>query len=127
MAYIYYNPNPLHKNIGDCTIRALTKALGKDWDEVYAGVSAVGYRLKDMPSANHIWGAYLRLHGFNRYIVDDNGKDIYTVEDFCKDNPDGVFILAIQGHVVCVCHGNYYDSWNSGHEIPLYYWKRGQQ
>lgn len=122
--YIPYNPNPTRGNVGDCTVRAISKALNQEWETTYAGLTAYGFMLCDMPSANHVWGAYLRRNGFKRYIVDDNGQDIYTVDDFCRDNPSGVYVLAIPGHVVCVVDGNYYDSWDSGGEIPQYYWAR---
>ena len=122
--YRYFNPNPRGSNVGDCTVRALCKALDQDWQTTYAGVSTMGYVLSDMPSANHVWGAYLRKRGFKRYIVDDHGVDRYTVEDFCNDHKQGTYILAIDGHVVCVVDGIYYDSWDSGNEIPLYYWRR---
>lgn len=124
MAWVEYNPNPLGHNVGDCTVRAITKACGYDWESVYAGLSAIGFEMADMPSANHVWGAYLRRQGFNRYIVDDKGKDIYTVKDFAQDHPQGTYILAIQGHVVCVSNGDYFDSWDSGKEIPQYYWRK---
>lgn len=123
--FSYYNPNPKGSRVGDCTIRAISKATGKEWEAVYAGLSAYGYMLADMPSANHVWGAYLKREGFKRYFVDDHGRDIYTVEDFCKDHPAGSYILAIEGHVVCVVDGRYYDSWDSGNEIPIFYWTRG--
>lgn len=122
--FSYYNPNPKGSRVGDCTVRAISRAIGKDWDATYAGLSAYGYMLCDMPSANHVWGAYLKREGFKRYIVDDHGKDLYTVRDFCIDNPKGVYILAIEGHVVCVENGRYYDSWDSGNEIPVFYWAR---
>lgn len=32
--------------------------------------------------------------------------------------------ILIDGHVVCVQDGYYYDSWDSGNEIPIYYWER---
>lgn len=123
--YIPYNPNPIHGNqVGDCTVRAISKALNQDWEQTYAGLTAYGFMRRDMPSANHVWSAYLRRNGFKRYIVDDRGNDDYTVEDFCRDNPQGVYVLAIPGHVVCVTDGYYYDSWDSGSEIPEYYWTR---
>ena len=122
--YTYYNPNPNGSNVGDCTVRAISKAMGQDWEKTYSGLTAYGFMLRDMPSANHVWGAYLRRNGFGRYIVDDHGKDRYTVRDFCADNPQGTYILAISGHVVCVVDGKYYDSWDSGGEIPIYFWTR---
>lgn len=122
--HIYYNPNPDGNRVGDCTVRALCRATGKSWDEVYTGLSAYGFEFKDMPSADKIWGAYLEDHGFKAYMIDKHGKRRYTVTDFCEDNPEGTYILAIGGHVVCVVDGYFYDSWDSGNETPLYYWKR---
>lgn len=122
-----YNPNPdSGKRIGDCTVRALSKALGQDWETTYAELAGIGYMLADMPSANYVWGAYLRRRGFRRNVVDDHGQDRYTVADFCRDNPRGVYVLAIPGHVVCVVDGYYYDSWDSGDEVPEYYWAKDQ-
>lgn len=120
--FIQYNPNPEGKRVGDCTVRAITKAMDSTWEQVYAGLTAYGFMHRDMPSANNVWGRYLKQNGFCRYLVDDLGKDVYTVEDFCNDHPRGTYILAIDGHVVCVQDGFYYDSWDSGDEIPIYYW-----
>ena len=117
-----YNPNPARNRVGDCTVRAISKAMGQDWEQTYAGLSAYGYMIKDMPSANIVWGKYLKKNGFCRYLIDDKGQDYYTVRDFCEDHPEGTFILAIDGHVVCVSNGYYYDSWDSGNEEPIYYW-----
>lgn len=36
----------------------------------------------------------------------------------------GRCVLAIDGHVVCVVDGFYFDSWDSCGEIPIYYWAR---
>lgn len=122
--WIKYNPNPKKKNVEDCAIRALCKAMGADWDEIYACVSAYGYMLKDMAHGNAVWGAYLRKQGYKRYIVDDHGIDCYTVDMFCRDHPAGTFIVGCEGHVVCVEDGNYYDAWDSGDEVAIYFWKK---
>lgn len=123
--YEPFNPNPQSRRVGDCTVRAISKALDQDWETSYAGIALEGFQLCDMPSANHVWGAYLKSKGFRRYIIPDSCPDCYTVTDFCRDHPTGVFILAIQGHVVTVKDGKYYDSWDSGNEIPIYYWTKG--
>ena len=78
----------------------------------------------DMPSANAVWGAYLKSRGFSRSAVIDNGSDYYTVLDFCRDNTNGTYILALSGHVIAVIDGDYYDTWDSGEEIPVYYCER---
>lgn len=122
--YKFYNPNPTRQRVGDCTIRAICKATGKRWETVYVILCSFGFSTWDMPSANMVWGQYLRDIGFRRYLIDDDtGK--YTVEDFCRDHPKGTYILAVDGHVVCVVDGFYFDSWDSGQEIPIYYWTKG--
>lgn len=119
--YRPYNPNPDKNRVGDCTVRAICKATGNDWNRVYAGLSAYGFICKDMPSANYVWGKYLRDQGFRRRIIEED----CTVEEFCRSNPEGTYILVIDGHVVCVVDGFYYDSWDSGQEVPVFYWTKG--
>lgn len=115
-----YNPNPIKSRVGDCTVRAICKATGKTWEQVYAALCVYGLMEYDMPTANHVWGKYLKSLGFRRYLIDD-----CTVSEFCRDHPEGTYILAIDGHVVCTVDGEYYDSWDSGQEVPMYYWTRG--
>lgn len=120
-----YNPNPIAGNrVGDCVVRAISKALGQDWETTYAELAMYGFMRCDMPNANHVWGAYLKSRDYKQYLIDDKGKSVYTVEDFCQDNPQGTYILAIDGHVVCVVDGHYFDSWDSGQEVPIYYWTK---
>lgn len=60
MAYIYYNPNPLGLAVGDCTIRAISRLIERDWELTYLDLAIQGYMMKDMPSANRVWGEFLR-------------------------------------------------------------------
>ncbi len=119
-----YNANPQKKSVGDCTVRAISAALGQSWEKTYTGICLQGFVMCDMPSANHVWGAYLKSRGFVRNAISDDMPENYSVRDFCVDNPSGTFVLACSGHVVAVIDGKYYDTWDSGDEIPLYYWKR---
>lgn len=122
--FIEYNPNPKQNIVGDCTVRAIAKLMGTDWDTVYAGLASEGYALKDMPSSNEVWSTYLKEYGYKRHTLPDTCPDCYTVEEFCADHPQGTFLLATGTHVVTVADGNYYDSWDSGCEVPLYYFSK---
>lgn len=125
MAFIASNPNPCNSRVGDCVVRALSLATGKTWRDVYADLCAYGYMLCDMPSSNAVWGKYLKDNGYIRMVVEDTcPRDCYTVRDFCYDHPSGTFILGTGTHVICVKNGDYLDAWDSGDEIPVYYWKR---
>ena len=122
--FVSYNPNPVGLKVGDCVVRALSKALGQKWEQTYIDLCVEGCLRCDMPSANAVWGAYLRRKGFERDIVPNSCPDCYTVEDFCVDHPNGTYILALDGHVVSVVDGQYFDTWQSGREVPIYYWHR---
>lgn len=125
MAFIFYNPNPAGRFVGDCTIRAICKLTDKDWDSVYAGTSFEGFVRKDMPSGNSTWGAYLTRLGYIARSIPDAHLFNYTVKDFCRDHPKGRYLLALDQHVVTVVDGDYYDTWDSGNEMPVYYWMKG--
>ena len=124
MAFRFFNPNPYGQFVGDCTIRAICKLVDKDWDIVYAGTVCQGFLRKDMPSGNKVWRSYLRKQGYTCEFIPDTCPDCYTVRDFCYDHPTGRFLLALDGHAVTVVDGDYYDTWDSGDEIPFYYWRK---
>lgn len=124
MKFVQYNPNPTKKNVGDCTVRAISKATGQSWEQTYAGLAVYGFDMGDMPSANSVWGAYLRSKGYTRRMIPENYPEHYTVRDFAAEHPKGTYILALSGHVVCVIDGALYDSWDSSGEIPIYFWHK---
>lgn len=119
-----FNPNPEAKRVGDCTVRAIARAFGEDWDKIYIALCVEGLKMHDMPTANSVWGSYLKNHGFKQYALPDTCPECYTVSDFAKEHPEETYILALSGHVVAVVDGDYYDSWDSGDEMPIYYFKR---
>lgn len=120
----FYNPNPHGNRVIDCTVRALCKALDTDWDTAYCMIAAKGFELGNMPSANVIWGAVLREHGFDRDIIPNTCPDCYTAADFIADHPHGTYVLSFDKHVATVVDGILYDTWDSTNEIPLYYFHR---
>lgn len=123
MSYVYFNPNPLGKSVGDCVVRAISKLTRQSWETVYLGIATTGYELCDMPSSNSVWAAYLKQRGYKRSVISDTCPQCYTVRDFCLDNPKGDFLVATGSHVVAVSNGDYYDAWDSGDEVPIYYWR----
>lgn len=123
--YKYFNPNPRGDiRSGDCVIRALSKAIGESWEFVYTELCMVGFRMGDMPSANHVWAEFLRSYGFNKFVLPDTCPACYTIRAFCADHPEGLYVLATGSHVVTVVDGDYYDSWDSGDEVPAYMFER---
>lgn len=122
MGFIYFNPNPQQKVVGDCTIRAISLLTEQDWKQVYISLTLLGFEECDMPSSNAVWSKHLINLGYERKIIPNTCPFCYTVKDFCEDNPYGKFLLATGSHVVTVIDGSYFDAWDSGDQVPIYYW-----
>lgn len=124
MAFVLYNPNPTGRNVGDCAIRAVAKALKTDWETAYVMIAENGYAMGDVPSADSVWGSVLRQNGFYRKSIPNSCPDCYTAGDFARDNPRGTFVLGFGGHCATIDNGILYDSWDSSQQIPQYVWYR---
>lgn len=117
--FCYYNPNPEGRAVGDCTVRALSKALGIPWEDAYLLLVVEGYIQCDLPSANSVWGETLHKTGFTRRMP----TGVITVGEFAREHPSGIYVLALSGHVVCVEDGDLFDTWDSSRETVIYFWE----
>ena len=118
----YFNPNPISNRTEDCAVRAVSIALDVSWDDAFDMIAHNAKQMGTMMHDNAAWGSVLRQHGFQRDIIPNSCPDCYTVEDFCKDHPVGVYVLGFATHTATVIDGDLYDTWDSSSEIPIYYW-----
>jgi len=117
------NPNPQHKEVPDCVVRALAIALNRRWVDIYDDLCALGRREFNMPSADAVWGKYLYQMGFKPFLLPESCPQCVTIRTFSQMFPHGIFIIGTGSHAVAVIDGDYYDSWDSGNEIPSFFWK----
>lgn len=121
----YFNPNPVAAREEDCSIRAISAALGVSWDKAF---DLIAHNAKQMGAMMHndaAWGSVLRQRGFYRAVIPNFCPDCYTAEDFCLDNPRGVYVLGFGGHTATVIDGTIMDTWNSSGVTPIYVWYKG--
>ena len=59
---------------------------------------------------------YLVVH----HMEPDHSSNIL---EFVKEYPKGRYLLKLPGHVVGVIDGEYHDTFDSGGETPIYYWR----
>ena len=125
MSFVYYNPNPLQRmDAGDCTVRAISKVMGCDWEKAYAATCVQGLSMGEMPSANSVWGSYLLDNGFELHSLMRRCKECYTLSDFCLDHPYGTYVVGTDNHAVAVINGDHFDSFDSANVYPTYYFEK---
>lgn len=110
-----FNPNPSGARVGDCAVRAISAALGMDWEQTYLELCIEGLLHHDLPSANAVWGRHLIRNGFKRGLVKED-----SVRSFGQNHPNGTYVLALSGHVVTMIDGTVFDTWDSSECQPLY-------
>ena len=123
--FVYYQPNKkdVKDKVGDCQIRALSKALNKTWLEVFDLITPIcrEQRVMDIFSCDlaKTKEAMAGL-GFT-YIGVSNKKGTKrpTVDSFAKEHKTGTYVVTVAHHVVAVVDGKYYDTWDSG-ECSMY-------
>lgn len=64
--WIKENLNPLQRMTGDCSVRAVAKALGITWEKAHLMLSVNSYLMGDIMNSNTVIGSVLREHGFYR-------------------------------------------------------------
>lgn len=135
--YIKYNDNPYGLDVGDCVIRAISLALNYNWYMVHDELSFFSRKMADMPSSNRVWKKYLLDKGFKEVLIENTCPNCLTVEKFCKYHSKGRYILStaeyekanenliVTGtHLIPVIDGDWYDTWDSGMDVPLSYFYR---
>lgn len=125
--FTQHNANPNGSRLGDCAVRAIATALDQSWERTYIELCFEGFLACDMPSANKVWGAYLLRKGFHREPIVERCDQCYTVRDFCREYPRGTYVLALDSHVVTVRDGHYIDTWDSGGEVPIYFFTKDEE
>ena len=123
--FVKFCNNPRNNlRAGDCVIRAICAVTGDTWEKIYVELSAEGYSVGDWGNNNGVWDSYLRGRGFKRFICPNDCPSCYSIADFANDHKSGAYIVGTGHHAVAVIDGNYWDSWDSGEETPIYYYRK---
>ena len=125
-AFFYFNPNPRTPNpYGkmDCVVRAICAAFGWTWERACAALSIQSFADGDNWAKDDVWGDFLEARGWTWFRIPDTCPRCYTLSEFARDHPEGVYIVGTGSHAVCVRDGVILDSWHSGGVIPLFAWR----
>lgn len=125
----YYQPNKkdLTDTVGDCQVRALSKALGISWLEAFDLTIPVCRELQTYTifacDREKTREAMSRLGFTYTGVSNARGKKRPTVDSFAKEHQTGTYIAKVAHHVVAIVDGFYYDTWDSGNRSMYGYYE----
>lgn len=105
----FYNANPRGRRVNDCTVRAISLATNKSWDETYRELSHYAQLLCIMPDDITYIDEYLEEHFQKVYECKECRV---RVSEFVERNPFGTFLITMNGHITCVIDGIIYDTFD---------------
>ena len=123
--FVYYQPNDkdIKDKVGDCQIRALSKALDKTWVEVFDLITPIcrEQQVMDIFSCDlaKTKEALARLGFTYTGVSNKKGTKRPTVDGFAKTHKEGTYIASVAHHCVAIVDGKYYDTWDCGYK-PMY-------
>lgn len=122
--WIYANPNAFRTEEPDCVIRAIAIATDSTWEKVHWDLCVMSHKEHTMPSVNWLWGLYLSKHGFEKFLLPESCPECITVREFARRYPDGTYVIGTGQHAVAVICGDWLDAWDSGGEVPSYFYRK---
>ena len=117
------NVNPKGKKTGDCVVRALSVALGRDYTEVYKQLFALSLATGYIINDKRVEEKFLAASGFvkHKQPKKPNGKKflIGEIDKLCKER---VIVVSCAHHLTVVMDGTLIDTWDCrGKCISNYY------
>ena len=124
---IKYNANAYGRDTGDCVIRAISLAFGKDYKKVASDLHKMrrewNYEYWNIaPNFEKVLDSYgiIKTEDFRNEVT-------MTEAEFAEKNSSGTYILSTgkdkdrkRSHLVCVIDGDIYDSWDSSNRYVKY-------
>lgn len=121
--YKYYQPNK--NQAPDCSIRALTKLLDKDWFVVFDYLVGIARKNQDVLISTSTFEEMLSDFNYQKYSFTRKGTKP-RLREFAKEHNKGKYFCYVRSgytmHCVCLDNGDWYDSWDSGDCKMVSYW-----
>ena len=117
MRFTKYNHNPKNKKTGDCVIRAIAKAEGKEWLETYDELNALARKKYLMLNNSKCFDTNYLSKKYNTLYVKvyDEYRDrnrYKTVEELIDENPNKILIFSMSNHLSVAIRGELLDTWD---------------
>lgn len=108
MYFHYYNANPFGRHVNDCTVRAISLATERSWEDTYKLLAEYGCEKGITFSEVDFINDFL-ADRYKRYCLPPQAK---TVRDFLDMKLEGRWLITMNGHITCVIDGILYDTFD---------------
>lgn len=122
----FNNPHPEGKRVKDCVKRAITLSTGKDYIEVQKELNQVKKITRcKVFNENLNYKYYIEnILKFKKLSFPAHaGVPRMNGERFCKEFPNGRYILRMAGHLTCCIDGVINDTWDCSHKCVYNAWE----
>ena len=114
--FTFRNRNP--KNLlraADCVARAISLATGETWEDVVMSITTFALPMGRVFNEKEAYTKWLEHKGWQKQPMPrkSNGSK-YTVREFAKLYPKGMYLVNVARHVTVVEDGIIYDTWDCG-------------
>lgn len=94
------------------------------WLEAFDKLTENARKTYDVINGQSNYEVVFSANGFEKKSVKVvKGKKRMTVEDFCKKNRKGSYIVAVANHLTAVVDGVCYDNWNPANKCVYVYYE----
>ena len=114
--YKVYNNNARGLFENDCTVRSISVATGKSWDDVYEYLSDIAQFEGTMMDDKNFIIKYLSAK------YEEVPYLSYTVGEVAEDYPNNILLITMDGHITCSRYGVIYDSFDPRDRIVENAW-----
>lgn len=112
----FYNANEKNRFVDDCTIRAISLAEDKTWNETYKKLSNLARRRGMMMDSVKFIEDYLDER-YDRVYSDDK-----SVGQFVENHPRGIYLLTMNNHISIAIDGFIYDTFDCSDRVLKMAW-----
>ena len=106
--YKYYNANPLGRHVSDCSVRAISLATNRSWDDTYIELANFARQQAITFSEIEFINEYL-AERYERFCPD---SQIIQLKDFLELQLPGRWLITMSGHITCAIDGVCYDTFD---------------
>lgn len=124
--YKRVNVNPKHKETGDCVIRAIANAEGRDWYDVFDDLVKIAKKICSGTNYKDTYGKYLSKYPkVSAEWENTKGERFRLTPREFRDQGlgKGVYIVSFANHLTCVRNGIVEDTWDCSGLVVYEIWR----